>query len=76
MFKYDRDTGNEASIGDAVKVCHTNSTLDGKTGRIGGWGDYFEMLAIVILDEKYRYSANDCEVEAISIPVACLKPLF
>lgn len=73
MFNYDGNKGSEPRIGDHVEVCNTNSNMDGLSGRIGGWGDHAEMIALVILDSKYRYSGTSQEVEVLAIPVVCLK---
>ena len=73
MFNYDGNKGPEPKIGHHVKICHTNSNMDGLTGRIGGWGDHTEVIALVILDKKYRYSGASQEVEVVGIPVVCLK---
>ena len=77
MYKYDKDLGPIPNIGDRVEVCHTASSMDGIRGRIGGWnwGDHQNrMIALVILDDKFKYQNADDSVEVISMPVVCLKP--
>lgn len=73
MFKYDQNTGADALIGDSVEICHTASNMDGLTGRIGGWGDQFEQIALVILDRSYKLENSFETVEVISMPVVCLR---
>jgi hypothetical protein len=67
MFNYDKNTGLEPKINDKVEFCHTDSDMNGLTGFIGGWGDANQMIAIVILDEKYY------EYSAVTMPVVCCK---
>lgn len=76
MFRYDQNTGDDAFIGDRVKICHTGSDMDGLTGRIGGWGDQNKLIALVILDEPYETYICGCDtdqVEVVGMPVVCLK---
>lgn len=74
MFKYDRNTGNQAKVGDRIEFCHTASSMDGMQGRIGGWGDYAKTIALVILDEPtYVYDHNKLEV--VGMPVVCCRKL-
>lgn len=74
MFKYDRNTGNQAKVGDRVEFCHTASSMDGMQGRIGGWGDYAKLIALVILDEP-GYVYDHEKLEVVTMPVVCLKQI-
>lgn len=73
MFKYDQNTGADAWIGDCVEICHTASNMDELTGRIGGWGDRFKQIALVVLDQPYKCGNSFETVEVISMPVVCLR---
>lgn len=72
MYCYDRNTGGIPNIGDKVEICHTGSDMDGWRGRIGGWGDGGEMIALVILDSTYQYPGTFSAVEVVGMPVVCL----
>lgn len=74
MFKYDRDTGQKAQVGDRVEFCHTASSMDGMQGRVGGWGDYAKTIALVILD-KPGYIYDHEKLEVIGMPVVCCRKL-
>ena len=69
MFNYDKNKGDEPELDDVVVICYTDSDMDGLGGYIGGWGDSNQMVAIVILDEKYYGQ------KAVSMPVVCLKKI-
>lgn len=71
MNRYNRNAGTYALIGDSVEICYTASDMDGLTGRIGGWGDQFGQIALVILDRAYKHRTE--VVEVVSMPVVCLK---
>ena len=76
MYTYDRNTGDAAFTGDRVEICHTDSDMDGLTGRIGGWGDPAGLIALVILGEPYEiyiHGRDTEKVEVVGMPVVCLK---
>lgn len=75
MYGYNKNTEGYAAINDLVEICHTVSDMDGLTGRIGGWGDYTKMIALVILDKQYNHPREASEVTVVSMPVVCLKKL-
>lgn len=69
MINYDKNKGCKPELDDCVKICHTDSEMDGMLGYIGGWGDGHEYIAIVVLDEKYYGQ------KAVTMPVVCLEKI-
>jgi hypothetical protein len=68
MFQYDGNTGGFAKLGDYVEVVRSGDHSDGIRGKIGGWGDYQGLIALVALDEPM---ADGCTV--VGWPIVCLK---
>jgi hypothetical protein len=68
MFQYDGNTGGFAKLGDYVEVVRSGDHSDGIRGKIGGWGDYQGLIALVALDEPM---ADGCTI--VGWPIVCLK---
>jgi hypothetical protein len=69
MWKYDKNTGDNAELNDSVKIVNLTGPMLNMTGSIGGWGDYTNYLAIVLLDTPVD------GVRAVNMPVVCLQKI-
>jgi hypothetical protein len=69
MFKYDKNTGDLAELNDSVKIINLTGAMLNVTGSIGGWGDYTNYIAIVLLDTPLN------GIRAVNMPVVCLQKI-
>jgi len=71
MFKYDGNTGDVPALGDYVEVIHSGTGYDGLRGKIGGWSDHAQMIALIALDKPMSDGRT-----IVGWPVVCLKPVL
>lgn len=75
MFKYDDNTGETPKVCDMVEVVgfSQNTYLNGRTGKVGGFADIYNLTVIVIWD--YPVSVYGVIALAAAVPVTCLRKI-
>ena len=70
MYKYSSNQGDLPQIGDKVQIFNLNEKMNGKTGKVTGWGDVLQSLIILTLDEVLEDG-----ISTVNIPVAVVNKI-